>query len=600
MPTNVRNARVVVALSALASISVLLAACSTEVVKEVLVEKEVVVEKVVIKEVPVEKVVTVEKVVIKEVPVERVVVEERVVVRQVGPPSEAKVVYVNAGAEPPTLDPALATDNVSINIAENLFVGLTNFNVETSKVEPELARRWDVSEDGTVYTFHLRTDMKWSDGRPVTAHDVEYGIIRTLDPETASTNSYVLADVIKNGIGFNSGEITDRSQVGVKAIDDHTLEITLEHPAGYFAGIASMWVAYPQPQWAIEAHQEEWTNPENIVTSGAYDLVSWVHNNSLVIQKNPDYYDAASVPIKTIDFKMIEENSTAMAMYEAGAIDTIGGNLGSVPLVDMDRIRADPVLSKELEIAPALVTYYYGFTLDKPPFDDVLVRKAFTASIDRQSLIDFVLKGGQRPALTFTAPGNFGAVDAVKEGIGIPFDPAKAAQWLAEAGYPGGKGLPEITLMYNTSDNHKKIAEAIVAMWKEHLGVEVKIVNQEFKVYLKTLENDPPQIWRLGWGADYPDANNWLNGVFHSTSGLNMGRFNVPEFDQLVEQAAREQDQNKRVELYKQAETILAEEVVALAPIYHYTNVVLTKPYVKRTVAPFGGEQFRTWKGFVR
>ena len=289
-----------------------------------------------------------------------------------------------------------------------------------------------------------------------------------------------------------------------------------------------------------------------------------------------------------------------MAMYEAGALDTVGGHLGSVPLEDMDRIRSDATLSQELTIAPELVTYYYGFTLDKPPFDNVLVRKAFASSIDRQALIDFVLKGGQRPALTFTAPGNFGAVDAVKEGIGLPFDPVQARAWLEAAGYPDGKGLPTVTLMYNTSENHKKIAETIGAMWKEHLGVDVKIVNQEFRVYLNTLETDPPQVWRLGFGADYPDANNWLNDVFHSTSGSNFGHFDSAEFDTLVERAARETDPDVRRDLYRQAERILSEEVIALAPIYHYTSVTLTKPYLDRTVAPFGGEQISTWKSFVR
>ena len=357
---------------------------------------------------------------------------------------------------------------------------------------------------------------------------------------------------------------------------------------------------YPQPRSAMEAHGDKWTDPGNIVTNGTYSLLSWAHNASLVMKRNPDHYDAESVPIETLDFKMIEESSTSMAMYEAGAIDTLGGSLGSVPLEDIDRIRADPELSKEFTIAPALTTYYYGFTMDKPPFDNVLVRKAFVAAIDRQSLVDFVLKGGQRPAITFTAPGNFGAVDAVKEGIGIPFDPEQARRWLAEAGYPDGKGLPEVTLLYNTAESHKKIAEAIQAMWKEHLGVDVKLVNQEWKVFLNTLETDPPQIWRLAWGAGYPDANNWLNEVFHSTSGMNLGHFDSPEFDGLVEQAAREIDPGKRKDLYKRAETILSEEVVGLAPIYHYTSVILTKPYIDRTVAPFSGEQFNTWKAFVR
>ncbi|MBI4298660.1 MAG: peptide ABC transporter substrate-binding protein [Chloroflexi bacterium] len=579
------------------ALALLLLGCTREVVKEVPVEKVVEKRVEVVKEVPKEVVVT--KEVVKEVPKEVVKeVEKTVVITPT--PSPAKVVYVNAGTEPPTLDPALAEDSVSINMVENLFVGLTNFNPQTSKVEPDLAFRWVVSDDGLTYTFYLRNDAKWSDGKTVTAHDVAYGILRTLDPKTASNYAYVLTAIIKNGEAFNSGKITDPSVVGVKVRADNILEVTLEHPAAYFPGIASMWVMYPQPKWAIEAHGDKWTDPKNIVTNGPYKLLKWVHSNSLVMVKNPDYYEAKKVLIATLDFRMIEEESTAMTMYEAGSLDALGGSLGSVPLEDLDRIKKDAALSKQLTIAPSLTTYYYGFTVDKPPFDNVLVRKAFTAAIDRQRLVDFVLKGGQKPALTFTAPGNFGAVDAVKEGIGIPFDPAKAKAWLAEAGYPGGKGFPEVTLMYNTSQAHKKIAETIAAMWKEHLGVDVKIVNQEFRVYLQTLHTDPPHIWRLGWGADYPDANNWLNEVFNSKSPSNNGRFKSAEFDQLVEQAAKEQDPAKRIDLYKKAEKILTQDVAAIAPIYHYTSVALTKPNVERTFAPFGGEQFNTWKAFVR
>ncbi len=409
-----------------------------------------------------------------------------------GPAPLARVLHLNAGTEPPTLDPALATDSVSYTMIENLFVGLTNFNPETWEVEPDLAESWDVSSDGTVYTFNLRQDAKWTDGKPVTAHDVEYGVLRTLNPDTASGYAFVISSIIKNGDAYNFGEIADASLVGVKAVDDYTLEVTLEHPAAYFPGIASTWVMYPQPQWAIEAHGDKWIEPDNIVTNGPYQLLSWVHGNSLVMTKNPDYYDAEAVFVETVDWKMIEEESTAMAMYEAGALDSV-----APPVEDMDRLRADGELGKELNIAPALSTYFYGFNMNKPPFDDPLVRKAFAAAIDRQSLVEYVLKGGQAPALTFTAPGNFGAVDPDEEGIGIGFDVEQAKAWLSEAGFSGGQNLPEVTLAFNSSETNQKIAEAVASMWKEHLGVEVNLASQEFRVYLSTLQSDPPHIYRL-------------------------------------------------------------------------------------------------------
>ncbi|MFH1484732.1 MAG: peptide ABC transporter substrate-binding protein, partial [Chloroflexota bacterium] len=281
-------------------------------------------------------------------------------------------------------------------------------------------------------------------------------------------------------------------------------------------------------------------------------------------------------------------------MYENGQLDSLYQT--GVPLEDIERVKKDPKLSKELHIAPELATYYYGFNNTKPPFDKLLVRKAFIAAIDRQTLIDTVLKGEQKPALTFTAPGVFGHVDGMKDKVGVPFDPASARKYLANAGYPGGKGLPELTLMYNTAEGHKKIAEAIQAMWRRHLGVEVRVANQEWKVFLKTLQTDAPQIFRMGWSADYPDANNWLNDVFHSRSASNYAKFRNPGFDELVEMAAGERDSSKRLELYREAERVLVDTDAAIAPIYFYTSVQLTKPYLERTYAPFGGEHFKSWR----
>jgi oligopeptide transport system substrate-binding protein len=261
----------------------------------------------------------------------------------------------------------------------------------------------------------------------------------------------------------------------------------------------------------------------------------------------------------------------------------------------MDRVKADPVLSKELTIAPYLCTYYYGFNNEKPPFDNPLVRKAFASAIDRQSLIDYVLKGEQKPAQTFTCPGIFGHVDGVAEGIGMPYDPEAARNYLAEAGYPNGEGFPEVTLMHNTSEGHAKIAQFIQQSFQDTLNVKVNVVNQEWKVYLATCREDAPQIYRMGWCADYPDANNWLNEVFNSKAGSNYANYNNPEYDAIVEQAARETDPAKRLELYKQAETLLCETDCAIAPIYYYTIVNLTKPYVVRTFAPLGGEHWEQW-----
>jgi oligopeptide transport system substrate-binding protein len=503
--------------------------------------------------------------------------------------SEPITVNLNLGTEPPTVDPALTSDTTSVDVVEQLFLGLTDYDDLTMEVIPELATSWEVSEDGLVWAFHLRKDVKWTDGKPVTAHDIEYAVRRTCDPATASDYAYVLY-IIKGAKEVNTGEITDLSHIGVKAIDDYTIQFALNQPAGYFPAIAGMWVAKPVPKWTIEKYGDKWTEPENIVTNGPYLLKKWAHEDEMILEKNPDYYEADKVQIERVHFVMVVEASTAMAMYENGELDCPL----EVPLEDIDRIKADPVLSKELFIAPRLCTYYYGFNNTKPPMDNPLVRKAFSAAINRQALIDFVLKGGQLPATTFTCPGIFGHV-LPEEGVGIGYNPDAARKYLADAGYPGGKGLPEVTLMYNTSEAHAKIAQAIQQMWKEVLGVEVNVVNQEWKVYLQTIIEDTPQIYRLGWCADYPDANNWVYENFHSTDSDNNPHWSNAEFDRVVEQAARESDPAKRLELYKRAEQILCEEEAAIAPIYFYTFVRMSKPYLIRNIAPMGGDHIKDW-----
>jgi oligopeptide transport system substrate-binding protein len=536
------------------------------------------------------------------------------------PPDEPEppvVLHWNLGTEPPTLDPALATDSVSIDVDEQLFLGLTAFDPDTGEVIPELATSWKVSSEGALYTFQLREDVYWirydpatmsfEKIRPVTAYDVEYGVRRTVMPETASDYAYVLY-IIKNAEKINTTSVPtdtyDIETLGVRALDDYTIEFELEYPAGFFPAIAGMWVARPQPKDAIEEYGTDWTEPGNLMSNAAYALSEWTHDSHLTLVKNPHYYRADQVQIDIVDCVMVVDASTAFAMYENNELDA-----ASVPLDDLDRVRDDKVLSKELYIAPDVGTYYYGFTTTKPPFDNVHVRRAFSYAIDRQSLIDNVLKGEQLPANTFAPPGIFGNA-ALDPEVGIFYAPDKASAELAEAGYPNGQDFPAIVLMHNTSEGHARIAQAIQQMWQETLGVTVEIENQEWKVYLQTLKNstpleEMPHMWRMGWVADYPDQNNWLHEVFNPEAGPNRSRLAeddplvgdfIKEFAELTRLAGEEQDPAKRVEMYRQAEHLLVYEIVAMAPIYYYTKVNVAKPYLDRNYPALGGNDFENWR----
>jgi oligopeptide transport system substrate-binding protein len=579
------------------------------VVETVIVEKEVEGETVTVVET-----VEVEKEVIKEVEVEKLVE-----VAPEDPDADRIRVDTIVGTEPPSLDPSLATDTTSIFFVRQMFTGLAGFD-QDANVVPALATDWSVSDDGLVWTFNLRDDVHWvhrdptsgefEDLGPVTAQDVVYGVTRTLDPNTASDYAYVLY-AIAGAEEFNTADPTAedfedlRAAVGVSAPDDKTVEFTLHTPAAYFPSIAAMWVTFPLPQAAIEQWGDNWTEAGLIVTNGPYTLKEWTHGSEIWIEKNPLWVNADDVQIELFGGPIIQEASTAQAMYENNDIDMVADPGWPPPLPDMDRIKAE--MGEELLIAPRLCTYYYGFVNSKPPFDDVNVRKAFAMAMDRQSLIDNVTKGDQVPAHSFAPPGIFGNVaDDMSVGdfliqANYADQVTEAQELLAEAGYPEGEGL-DVLMMHNTSEAHAQIAQAVQAMWQEAFPkANVTIENQEWAVYLKTLlpespDEEKPHIYRLGWCADYPDSNNWLNEVFNSKSGQNYGKFFNEEFDALVEEAAFESDPAKRQELYKQAEDIFITQEVGIAPIYYYTYVRLYKPWLTPVISPVTGDPVAEWK----
>jgi oligopeptide transport system substrate-binding protein len=470
---------------------------------------------------------------------------------------------VNLGTEPPSLDWSLATDHVSFNVIANLMVGLTEFDKQL-KPAPVIAKSWDFIDGGKTIIFHLRDDVQWTDGKKVRAQDFEYSWKRLLNPKTASQYAYILFDIV-NAQEYAEGKLKDPSAVGVQARDDRTLVVTLRHPASYFLAITTFEVTYPQRQDVIEKFDTRWTEPANIVTNGPFRLASWKHEDEIELRANPGYFRGKPA-IERVTMYMVNEKTTAVTMFEQGNLDFIDDH--SIPPLDKPRLSKLP----GYKLVPQLRGEYYSFAVDRKPFDNPKLRKAFALAIDRE-VFPKILQGGQTPATSWIPPGML----AHNPEIGLKFNPTEARRLLAEAGYPDGKGLPSIVLGYNTDEEKKLVAEAIQSMWQRHLGVVVRIENQEWKVFLKRLQNDPFPVFRAGWGADYPDPDNFMK-LFTSNSGNNHGRWKNARFDQMLELAARELDAKKRSKIYDDAQKLLTEIDVAIVPLYWKAESTILNP----------------------
>lgn len=471
--------------------------------------------------------------------------------------------HMRIETEPPTLDWNLATDYVSINILYHLVEGLAEYNDKLEPV-PSLAT-WKISPDGKTYTYTLKPGLKWSDGVPLTAQHFWDSWERTLNPKTASGYAYFLFDV-ENAKEYNEGKLKDSSKLGFQAKDESTFVVTLKKPATYFATIPAFTVTFPIRKDVIEKHGRDWTDPEHMVVTGPFRLAEWKHDSRIELVPNPHYRGPKPKLEKAIAY-VVKEDITAINMFESGKLTY----LSRLPALEIERLKKNPAY----KTLPYLRGYYYGFNVTKPPFNDVRVRKAFAHAINRDE-ITALLKGGQKPTGSWIPKGMLG----YNAKIGLQYDPAKAKALLAEAGYPEGKGFPAVTFMFDTRDDNKAIAERLQAQWQKVLGVKLGAQNEEWKVYLGHLRSDAPPLFRHGWGADFPDPDNFMN-MFTSYSGNNYTRWKNEAYDSMIEKAAAESAPAKRVAIYDKAQKLLTEEEAAIVPLFIDSINLLVSPTVK-------------------
>lgn len=501
---------------------------------------------------------------------------------------------VNFASEPQTIDPALnsAVDGaVMINhMFEGLYKWVDNGNGNATLALGQ-ASDVQVNDDKTVYTFTIREDAKWSDGKAVTANDFVYAWQRLVDPATAADYNY-MADIFLNANEIMAGE-ADKATLGVEAVDEHTLVVTLHTPCPYFEEIMAFPALMPVRQDMIEAGGDQWTfSIDTYVGNGPYKMESWEHGANIRIVKSETYYDYAKLGPKAINFKLMDDANAIYAAYQSGELNFIE----EVPVAEIPAL----LESGELDIDPYIGTYYVCFQTQKAPFDDARVRKAFSLTIDRNYIVEQITQTGQVPATGFVPSGindaqgasgdDFRTVggdymDVSKEAYAANCEEAR--RLLAEAGYANGEGFPVVEYLYNTSESHKAIGEALQQMWQTELGVTVNLVNQEWNTFLQTRKEGNYSIARNGWIADYNDPMSFLD-MWMTGGGNNDAQYSNAKYDDLIKQAKATNDPAERMKLMHEAEDILMGEDVVHAAIYFYTNKHMSQGFKGMYYTPLG------------
>ncbi|ACM27273.1 peptide ABC transporter substrate-binding protein [Agrobacterium sp. SHOUNA12C] len=486
--------------------------------------------------------------------------------------AHAATLNIHNGGDPTSLDPQKISGDWENRIDGDIFEGLVTEDPKDNPI-PGQAASWTISPDQKVYTFKLRDGIKWSDGTPVTASDFVFSFQRLMDPKTAAQYAY-LQYTILNAEKINKGEIKDLSQLGVKAIDDKTLEITLENPTPYFLNALMHYTAYPVPKHVVETKGDEWVKIGNIVTNGPYKPTEWVPGSHVSMVKSDQYYDAKDIKIDNVNYYTLEDQAAALKRYRAGEFDI----LTSFPADQYEWIQKN--LPGQAHVVPFLGTYYYVLNSTKPPFNDKRVRQALSMAVNREVIGPKILGTGELPSYSWVPPGtaNYGE-PAYVSWKDEPYKQKveEAKKLLKEAGFGPDHPL-KAQLRYNTNDNHKRIAVAIAAMWKP-LGVEIELYNTETKVHYDEMQRGEVQIGRAGWLADYNDPINFLN-LLSTGVEMNYGRWSNPQYDALIKQGNEEIDLKKRAEVYKKAEQLALDDSAAI-PIYYYVSQNIVAPKVE-------------------
>ncbi|MCL2895721.1 oligopeptide ABC transporter substrate-binding protein OppA [Brenneria tiliae] len=486
--------------------------------------------------------------------------------------AEKQELVRNNGAEVASLDPHKIEGVPESNVLHDLMEGLVITDVN-GKVIPGVAESWD-NNQFRVWTFHLRKDARWSNGEPVTAQDFVYSWRRLADPQTASP----YASYLQYGHLLNIDDIIAGKQspetLGVKALDDHTLEVTLSEAVPYFYKLPIYVALSPINKTAVEKFGEKWTQPGNWVGNGAYQLKEWVVNEKIVLARNPQYWDNAHTVINQVTYLPIVSEVTDVNRYRSGEIDMTYNNL---PIELFQKLKKE--IPQEVKVNPYLCTYYYELNNQKAPFDDVRVRTALRLGLSQDILTNKVKNQGDIPAYGFVPPYIDGIISVRPEWVGWPQEKRneEAKKLLAEAGYSAQKPLT-FNLLYNTSDLHKKLAIAAASLWKQNIGVNVKLENQEWKTFLDTRHQGSFDVARASWCADYNEASTFFNSML-SDSSSNTSHYKSGDFDALIARSLQVKTEEERAAVYQQAEALLDKDAV-IVPVYYYANTRLVKPYV--------------------